>query len=204
MMDPMRGNNGPRYKHTADAGAPYDTITIDKLTPIIGFSELLRSNLSVEAKEHASLIVRSAQEASRIIRQLLQLSKPEAGHPRRIDLRGVVEDALLMLKFQIRERRCALTTSLASEPVVIMADAAQIISVAAGRHVAYRDTDREEWIAAMVSSGVPAEYAQVLRPLTATLASGNGARPNSDVLDVTGTAPLTFAEFAAKTAPAWK
>jgi hypothetical protein len=28
--------------------------------------------------------------------------------------------------------------------------------------------------------------------------------PNSDVLDVTGTAPVTFAEFAAKTAPAWK
>ena len=38
---------------------------------------------------------------------------------------------------------------------------------------------------------------------TATLASGNGARPNSDVLDVTGMAPATFAEFAAKTAPAW-
>ena len=36
MMDPMRGNNGPRYKHTAEAGAPYDTISIDKLTPIIG------------------------------------------------------------------------------------------------------------------------------------------------------------------------
>jgi hypothetical protein len=32
----------------------------------------------------------------------------------------------------------------------------------------------------------------------------NGGRPNSDVLDVTGTAPATFAEFAAKTALAWK
>jgi uncharacterized protein YbjT (DUF2867 family) len=85
-----------------------------------------------------------------------------------------------------------------------MAKAAEMISAAAGRTITYRDTDREEWIAAMVSSGVPAENAQVLRPLTATLASGNGARPNSDVLDVTGTAPLTFAEFAAKTAPAWK
>ena len=48
------------------------------------------------------------------------------------------------------------------------------------------------------------EYAAVLRPLTATVASGNGARPNSDVLEVTGTAPVTFAEFAARTAPAWK
>jgi hypothetical protein len=36
------------------------------------------------------------------------------------------------------------------------------------------------------------------------LANGNGAHPNSDVRDVTGTAPVTFAEFAAKTALAWK
>jgi hypothetical protein len=55
-----------------------------------------------------------------------------------------------------------------------------------------------------VSGGVPAEHAQVLGPLTATLASGKGARPYSDILDVTGTAPVTFAEFAANTAPAWK
>ena len=27
---------GPRYKHDADESAPYETITIDKLTPIIG------------------------------------------------------------------------------------------------------------------------------------------------------------------------
>ena len=85
-----------------------------------------------------------------------------------------------------------------------MAKAAGMISAAAGRAITYRDTDREEWIAAMVGSGMPAEYAQVLRLLTATLAGGNGARPNDDVLDVTGTAPVTFAGFAAKTAPAWK
>jgi hypothetical protein len=36
------------------------------------------------------------------------------------------------------------------------------------------------------------------------MASGNGARPNGDVLDVTGAAPVTFAEFAAATASAWK
>jgi uncharacterized protein YbjT (DUF2867 family) len=85
-----------------------------------------------------------------------------------------------------------------------MAEAAAMISAAAGRTITYRDTDREQWIAAMVSTGIPAEYAAVLRPLTATVASGNGARPNSDVLKVTGTAPITFAEFAARTAPAWK
>jgi len=88
--------------------------------------------------------------------------------------------------------------------VLTMAEAAAMISAATGRTITYRDIDREQWIAAMVSTGVPAEYAQVLRPLTATVASGNGARPNSDILDVTGKAPVTFAEFAAKTAPAWK
>ena len=35
-MDPVRSNNGPRYKHLAEETAEYDTITVDKLTPIIG------------------------------------------------------------------------------------------------------------------------------------------------------------------------
>jgi taurine dioxygenase len=30
------GNGGPRYRHVVDESAPYETITIDKLTPIIG------------------------------------------------------------------------------------------------------------------------------------------------------------------------
>ena len=35
-MSLMRERNGPRYKHVGDASAPFDTISIDKLTPIIG------------------------------------------------------------------------------------------------------------------------------------------------------------------------
>ena len=35
-MSVMRGYSGPRYKHSPDEPAPYDTITVDKLTPIIG------------------------------------------------------------------------------------------------------------------------------------------------------------------------
>ena len=83
-------------------------------------------------------------------------------------------------------------------------EAAQIISAAAGRTIVYRDTDRDEWVDAMVRSGVPAEYGEVLRTLTETIASGRGSRPNGDVLAATGAAPVSFADFAAKTAPAWK
>jgi taurine dioxygenase len=35
-MNTLRGNGGPRYRHDAGEGAPYATITVDKLTPIIG------------------------------------------------------------------------------------------------------------------------------------------------------------------------
>jgi taurine dioxygenase len=35
-MSSLRGNNGPRYRHMADESAPYETIEVDKLTPIIG------------------------------------------------------------------------------------------------------------------------------------------------------------------------
>jgi taurine dioxygenase len=32
----VRGNQGPRYKHLVEEGAPYRTITVDQLTPVIG------------------------------------------------------------------------------------------------------------------------------------------------------------------------
>jgi uncharacterized protein YbjT (DUF2867 family) len=83
-------------------------------------------------------------------------------------------------------------------------EAAQIISVAVGRTIVYRDTDRNDWVDAMVRSGVPAEYGEVLRTLTETVASGRGSQPNGDVLAATGAAPISFADFASKTAPAWK
>jgi uncharacterized protein YbjT (DUF2867 family) len=102
------------------------------------------------------------------------------------------------------ERHAGSAYAPTGPQALTMAEAAELITAAAGRTITYRDTDREQWIAAIISSGVPAQYAQVLRPLTETLASGNGARPNGDVLAVTGTAPVTFAEFTAKAATAWK
>jgi uncharacterized protein YbjT (DUF2867 family) len=87
---------------------------------------------------------------------------------------------------------------------LMMDDAARIISAATGRNIVYRDTDRDLWVDAMVSSGVPAEYGEVLRALTATIASGHGSQPNDHVFAATGTKPTGFTEFAAKTAAVWK
>jgi uncharacterized protein YbjT (DUF2867 family) len=82
--------------------------------------------------------------------------------------------------------------------------AASLISIAAGRKITYRDTDRNEWVDAMIRAGVPADYGAVLRSLTETIASGRGSHPNGDVLAVTGVAPLRFVDFAANTTPAWR
>ena len=35
-MNSLRGNSGPRYRHLAEDSAPFESITVDKLTPIIG------------------------------------------------------------------------------------------------------------------------------------------------------------------------
>ena len=35
-MSSLAGKQGPRYRHMADDGAPYETIAVEKLTPIIG------------------------------------------------------------------------------------------------------------------------------------------------------------------------
>jgi taurine dioxygenase len=44
-MSSLRGNNGPRYRHASDESAPYETIEIDKLTPIIG-AEIIGADLA--------------------------------------------------------------------------------------------------------------------------------------------------------------
>jgi taurine dioxygenase len=50
-MTSLRGNNGPRYRDIADNPAPYETIAVDKLTPIIG-AEITGADLSTPLPNH--------------------------------------------------------------------------------------------------------------------------------------------------------
>ena len=34
-MSSLAGKQGPRYRHTTEDGAPYETIAVEKLTPIL-------------------------------------------------------------------------------------------------------------------------------------------------------------------------
>lgn len=93
--------------------------------------------------------------------------------------------------------------SLTGPQALTVAEAAALISEATGQTIAHLDLDRETWIAGAIATGVPAEYAAVLRPLTEIVASGNGSRPNGMVEQITGKAPRTFRDFAQKNAAAW-
>jgi signal transduction histidine kinase len=103
----------------------------NKLTPVQGFSELIALGADPQMRQFADLITRSVDEAAGIIRQLLQLSKPTPGAEamQTIDLRTVADEALSMLRFEVREARCTVRRVFAAEPVWVRADPAQIKQV---------------------------------------------------------------------------
>ena len=96
----------------------------------MGYSELLRMNAGDRESEHLGLIIRSVDEAARIIRQLLELSKPAAQKIQILDLRAIVEETLAILKFNLRETGCTVRTLLPEAPVRVAADAGQLKQVA--------------------------------------------------------------------------
>jgi signal transduction histidine kinase len=99
----------------------------NKLTPVLGFADLLASGRQVP--QYAGYISKSADEAAHIIRQLLQLSKPETGNRHAIDLREVIQESLVMLKFKLRESRAEVRTVLADHRIEAFADGSQIKQV---------------------------------------------------------------------------
>jgi uncharacterized protein YbjT (DUF2867 family) len=82
-------------------------------------------------------------------------------------------------------------------------EAAEVIADVTGKPMKHNDIDRDAWIQGSVAAGVPADYGEMLRMLTETVASGNGSRPNHNVEKVTGVPPIKFADFARRNAQAW-
>jgi uncharacterized protein YbjT (DUF2867 family) len=77
-----------------------------------------------------------------------------------------------------------------------VAQAAAILGEATGETIRHQDIDGAAWAAALTANGVPADYADVVRALTETIATGRGAQPTDIVARVTGSAPRSFADFA--------
>lgn len=65
-MSVLRGNNGPRYRHDPGEQAPYETITVDKLTPLIG-GEITGADLSRPVPDYQMAEIRRALAENLVI-----------------------------------------------------------------------------------------------------------------------------------------
>lgn len=102
----------------------------NKLTPILGFTGLIDGEISGEAAAgYAKLIGQSAQEAARIIQQLLHLSKPVRPQRELCCAKDLVEDTLAILKFRLRDAQVIVKCDLTEAPVQMYADPGQIKQV---------------------------------------------------------------------------
>lgn len=101
----------------------------NKLTPVLGFAQLLELEVDERGRSYLGYIGKSVEEAARIIRQLLQLSKPQIGAPEVVSLATVVGDVVTMLKFQLREAKTSVHTLAPPEPIRVFADPAQLKQV---------------------------------------------------------------------------
>lgn len=86
-----------------------------------------------------------------------------------------------------------------------LTEVAAYIATAAGRRVRHVESDLASVTEALLADGADPRYASVMtRMYEDTLLSGLMATVTSDVTAVTGRAPVSFAEFAADTANAWR
>ncbi len=106
----------------------------NKLAPIIGFTELLLGQLMrgqppEKLTRYCSMIRESALDSAKIIRQLLQLSRPVTAELAACDVRDLVREVVAFLGFRIRETGCEILLDLPAEKMLIRADVTQIKQV---------------------------------------------------------------------------
>lgn len=106
----------------------------NKLAPIIGFSELLLGQLergqpAEKLARYCSMIRESAMDSAKIIRQLLQLSRPVTADLVACDVRELVREVVSFLGFRIRECGCEIILNLPKEETFIRADSTQMKQV---------------------------------------------------------------------------
>jgi two-component system NtrC family sensor kinase len=105
----------------------------NKLSPIIGFSELLMAHAAKAPEgdilEFSSIIRQSAVDSAKIISQLLQLSRPSSAERMVCDLTAVVDDSLAILRLKLRAIGAQLDWTPPETPMGVLADVSQLKQV---------------------------------------------------------------------------
>lgn len=101
----------------------------NKLTPVLGFAELLEAVAPPALRSHAHCIQQSSREAAQIIKQLLNMARPADADFSLVDLAAICREAAQMLRYQLLEHGCEATLRLPDDPVWINGNAAQLKQV---------------------------------------------------------------------------
>jgi len=106
----------------------------NKLAPAKGFADLLEERLrQTQApqplQKHCQTISTTIDEATALLGQLLNLSRPPALNPVSQDFRTLVENAVALVQFRLRKCDVDLELRLPSKPVAVLADGPQIKQV---------------------------------------------------------------------------
>lgn len=89
---------------------------------------------------------------------------------------------------------------LTGPEALTLAEVARLLSDGLGRPVGYSPVPVPEFTAALISGGIPADYAGLLAGLLELISVGQGSRPTTGVADATGREPRTFAAVLAEAA----
>ena len=107
------------------------------LTSIRAFSEILSDNPQLDQQQRSKflgIITRESERLTRLINQVLDLSKIESGaadwHPSEVDMREVLEDAVAALSQIYKERCITLDLRVPAHLPLVMADRDRITQVA--------------------------------------------------------------------------
>lgn len=103
----------------------------NKLLPVMGFAELLRKDLEKDGAHKEDLsycehIEESAQAAAKIVKSLLQSSRPVLEAPVPFDLRGPVQQAMDLVHFRLGKVEAEYDLALPEEPVTVLGDPVEI------------------------------------------------------------------------------
>ena len=106
----------------------------NKLSPVLGYAELLGLQLGRlehgdAMTSHCQAIAQNAQECVRIIRQLLQLSRPATMALKPVDLKRILEEAASIMQFRLKGAEAELRLLLPEGDLEILADGSQIKQV---------------------------------------------------------------------------
>jgi nitrogen-specific signal transduction histidine kinase len=106
----------------------------NKLTPVVGYADLLSLRLqglpeAAKALRQCQTISSSAAEAVRMVRQLLQLSRPPQAEKASCDLNGLVQEAWTIVDYKLRSGEVDCSLDLPAGKVPVHVDGSQIKQV---------------------------------------------------------------------------